>query len=696
MSSIDKTDRIGLTLHILHLILLVAAVVIVIRIVQIQIFFRPDEKIASALMPASIKYPIEPVRGNILARDGRLLAMSCPQYQIHMDCTVMKDRFAADKKKGAANEQKWLAKARQMCDGLAEIFPAKSAAEHYKAICDGRISGQKYLRLGPPVDRNTYNRIIALPLFNEGRFYSGLIAEQEEIRQYPYGKLARRTIGFIRDNRSQVSNTHIGLEGKFDYALHGTEGEQWLRESDAGKVRDYDKRYRKAVDGKDIRTTLDIDFQDLADKALRSQIEDDQEIEGGCLILMDVSTGAVRAMVNLLRDPVSGKLDELSNLAIGRLGEPGSVFKTVTLASALSDGYIKSLDETIPTNHGVVKCSRSRVTIPVDRHIGDWERDYKTREISYLDGFKISSNYVLATLALNCYASNPQKFMDNIYLYKLGEKFDFDIDGLRVPVLPNPKSKYFTLTDLGVVGYGYTTAETPLHILTFYNAIAAGGKMMKPYLVESIEKNGSVIQMRGPSILNGSIFSKAVADTLKRALRAVTEEGTAQVLKTAACSVAGKTGTSQIILDNGKYYDESGRKKNQGTFVGFFPAENPRYSVIAVVYSSLSHHSFYGGSYPARAIKQLIGGIVDIDPWWQESLSRSGSVPKMAASLPVPAEGNQIAVPDLKGMGLKDAIWLVENSGLKCFYSGMGHVVRQYPAAGTIVEKGTNLKMELK
>lgn len=687
-----ERDRIGWILFIIYWFLLIASLVVVGRIIQIQLFFKPGEKIEQALTPKSSKESIEPARGNILACDGRLLAMSCPRYHIHMDCTVLKEKFASmkDRDQAAKLEAEWLSKARELSNNLALVFPEKTAEQHFKSIADGRASGAKYLRIGNGVDRNTYNNILTFPLFNEGRYRSGLIVEQETVREYPYGKLARRTIGFVRDNKSQVTNTHIGLEGKFDYVLHGKEGEQWLRRTDAGRIRDYDKPYRKAVAGQDIRTTLNIDYQDLADKALRSEIEEDTDIEGGCVVLMEVRTGAIRAMVNLLRDEKTDRLEEISNLAVGRLGEPGSVFKTVTLTAALSDGKIKSLDETIPTNHGIVKNARG---IKQDVHILDHERVEHSTEISYLDGFKISSNYVFATIAVDGYADNPQLYMDKVYMYRLGEAFDFDLDGLRTPSLPKVGSKEWSNTTLGVVGYGYSTGETPLHILTFYNAIAGKGRMMKPYLVESVEKDGNVTQRRGPSVLNASICTKAVADTLTRALCAVTEEGTAQALKNAECTVAGKTGTARIFLESGGYEDEQGRKRNQGTFVGFFPAEDPQYSIIAVVYSRLSNRNFYGGGAPARAVKQIVAGIVDTDPYWQVSLKKAAQVPRMENVIPEAETGT---VPDLSGLGLSDALWLAENSGLKCSYSGTGHVTRQHPAAGTHAEKGTQIQIELR
>ena len=617
-----KRDRIGVILYLLYVVLLLASVVLILRIIGIQLFFNPDPKIEAALTPSNTVSIIEPARGNILDAEGRLLAISCPTYQFYMDCTVLKDTNTPDQ------EQAWLEKARELAKGLAVEFPDRSADQYYKLIKDSRAAGRKYVRLGRPVDRNAYNRIIELPLFREGRYRSGMIVEQENIRQYPYGKLARRTIGFVRGNKSPVANTHIGLEGKFDYVLHGQEGREWMRVTDYGRVRNSDSAYVKAVDGKDLRITLNIDYQDIADKALREQISEEPDLEGACLVLMETSTGAIRAMVNLVREDGTGPFEEIQNLAIGRKGEPGSVFKTVTLMSVLNDGYIKSLEETLPATTGHVVGTSIN-----DAHIPDFARQHQTNRISVLDGFKISSNYVFATLAVQNYGidkskgrgkglEKTEKFLQNIYNYKLGEAFSFDLDGLQAPTIPSPATRYWTDTDLGSIGFGYSTEETPLHILTFYNAIANKGRMMKPYLVEDIEENGIVTEKRGPGVLNAAVCSRAVADTITRALKAVTEEGTAKRLKDAKCAVAGKTGTSFGTYENGQYSDAYGRRKYQGTFVGFFPAEDPQYSIICTVYSKPTGKSFQGGGIPARAIRTVIDKLYNIDPYFREELKK--------------------------------------------------------------------------
>jgi len=610
-----KRDRIGMILYVLYVLLLFGSVFLIGGILRIQLFFNPDERIVNALTPSNTLKLIEPDRGDILDCEGRLLAISCPSYQFYMDCTVLKETNSKEE------EQTWLNKAYELSKGLAKEFPGTSADEFYKTIVNGRNNGRKYVKIGTPVDRNAYNRIIQLPLFKEGQYKGGRLVEQNNIRQYPYGSLARRTIGFVRDNKAQVSNTHIGLEGKFDYILHGQEGREYLRRIDKGRVRNSDSSYVAAIDGNDLRTTINIDYQEIADKALRELIEPEDDLEAACLVLMEVKSGAIRAMVNLSREGGDGSFAEIQNMAVGRTAEPGSVFKTVTLMSVLNDGYIKSLEETLPATNGHVAGTSIR-----DTHIPDFAREHKTNRISVLDGFKISSNYVFATLAVQNYGKqgnrdNTDKFLSNIYNYKLGEAFDFDLDGLQTPVIPNPSTRYWTNTDLASIAYGYSTQMTPLHMLTFYNAIANKGRMMKPYLVESIEKNGKAVTKRGPSVLNAAVCSKAVADTLTRALKSVTEDGTARRLKGAKAEMAGKTGTSFGTFPNGRYEDQDGKRKYQGTFAGFFPADDPQYSAICVVYSKPTRKSFQGGGIPARAIRKLIDELYNIDPYFRETIA---------------------------------------------------------------------------
>ena len=623
-STKKKRDRIGMVLYIFYVLLLIVAVLVFFKLVYFQIIWKPEPKIAGALTPSIVKRTVEPVRGNIIDCNGRLLAMSYPIYDIHMDCTVMKAEYGKmkNREKGQMKEQEWLDKARLLSQGLAELVPGTNADKIFSQIKDGRARGRKYLMVAKGVDRSTMLKIKAMPLYKEGANKGGMIVETRNVRKYPYGKLARRTIGFVRDNKGlpeEEIKGNPGLEGRYDAILHGKDGREYLKQTDRGRVRNYDSSYVRAVDGKDLRTTLNIDYQDVADRALRERIDSLDDLSGACLVLMEVKTGAIRAMVNLSRDPNRGNaFEEITNFAIGRRCEPGSVFKTVTLLSVMSDGIYKSLDETIPTNHGIVKNTRMKQDI----HILDWERENKTKEISILDGFKISSNYVFGTLAVQNYAANPRQYVEKVYSYGLGDSFDFDLEGLLTPLIPDPKSKTWSNTTLGTMGFGYATEETPLHILTFYNAIANKGRMVKPYLVEDIEKAGTIIDRRGPSVLNASICSRAIADTMTRALLSVTEEGTARRLKSAKCKVAGKTGTSFATFENGQYSDAAGRRQYQGTFVGYFPAEDPQYSVICAVYSKPTRTSYQGGGIPAAVIKTLVDYVYVNDPRFREKLPK--------------------------------------------------------------------------
>lgn len=678
---------------------LIGAALVIGRLIIVVFFFHPEEKILEQLTPSVTKDVSAPTRGAILARDGRMLAISFTSYNIAMDPSVMRDSYANDSAGGKEKEQEWRAKARQLSHGLAGFFPEKSADEYYNMIIRDREQGRRYRTIGHPVGYETLQQIKALPLFNEGQYRGGLIVSQKDVRQYPYGKLARRTIGFVRDNTEASSNNYIGIEGKFDYKLHGTAGYRYVKQTDGRrKVISFDSLAVKPVDGLDVRTTLDVDIQDLADKALRAQIDTNRKIEGACAIVMDVKTGAIRAMVNLKRDPSTKLLEETMNYAVGRAGEPGSVFKASTIMTLIEDGHVQSLHDMIPTNRGVLP------GLPPDAHISDWERQHNTKEISVLDGLKMSSNYVFAYLATKYYSKRPKDFIDKLYTYKLGEAFDFDLDGMATPAVPDPDNKNsWSNTSLGTTAYGYSVTETPLHILTFYNAIANNGKMMKPYLVEGFEKNGAMVEKRGPSILNAAICSRATADTLTSGLKAVVREGTATRLKNTKCVVAGKTGTARIVLDAsdsktraGQYSDEYGRKKNQATFVGFFPADDPRYSFIVVVYSILDSESFYGGTLPALAAREIVDGIWSMDPAWREEIPASGTIPVMAAKSADDGAPPADLVPDLSGMGLKDALFTIESIGMKCSYSGIGHVASQTPKAGSIIKEGETLKITLK
>ncbi len=680
-------DRIHVVMFFLSILFMVLGIAILVWIVKIQLTYKVDDRVIGLFRPSVQKHVEVPVRGRILATDGRPLAISAPLYDLYMDCTVRKKEY---QEKGADSlERAWQAKARELAACLSAEFRDKSADEYANAILQGRAKGSKYLRLQKNMDLATLQKVKTFPLFREGPYTGGIIAKEHEERIYPYDSLARRVIGYVKEQN------RIGLESSFDAELHGREGYEWRRVTDNQRwVRDLDSAKVDVQDGNDIRTTLNVDFQDIADRALRAQINANEGIRAGICIIMEAETGAIRAMVNLSRGKTpQTTLWERENLVLREVGEQGSVMKTVTLLSLVEDGYVKSLEDRIPTNNGFVTNYKQ------DVHILDYQRETGRRDISVMHGFEISSNYVFTYLAENAYGKEPQEFFDHIYSYRFGEAFDFDITGLGRPVVNRPGTASWSKTTLGTTAYGYGMSVTPLHVATFYNGIANKGRMMKPYLVESVEKDGKVIKKYEPAALNSSICSPATADTVTRALRAVVERGTATRLKNAKLPVAGKTGTAQVVLtpeergaSTDPYHDLYGRKKNQGTFVGFFPSDKPKYTILVTVYSYLSGQSFYGGTLPALAVRDIVDKLYALDGEWDGEIKPSADVPHMEVS----AQVESGKVPDVKGLGLADALYALESAGLLCQYEGCGHVSAQSPAAGSEYKKGETVKITLK
>lgn len=674
------------------------SIVLLIQIVNLKVFWEPEPNTAWRFRPSKKKEILKPERGSIIDHNGKLIAVSTPRYDIYMDCTVLKSKFAKDKKDGKKNEEKWKEKARKLSAQLPSVLAKdeKNAEYYRKLILGGRNLNRQYVHITSGIDHETLLQLKTLPLFNEGPYKGGMIVKRIDSRQYPYQSLARSVIGYVKNNDDENRTRRRGIESKYDYMLHGTEGSEWKRITDnKGSIRDTDSALVAVVNGKDVRTTIDIDIQDIADRALRRQIESELDIDGGCVIIMDVETGAIRAMVNLNRNN-DGSLGESYNLAIARAGEPGSILKAATLMTLIEDGHIE-LNDKIETNHGEMK------NVKPDLTVQKYEREHNTNRISIIDGFKLSSNYVFRYLVKEYYGKEPQKYIDRLYEYKLGDTFDFELDGFAKATLPDTKAKTWSPTDLIQLAIGYAATETPLHIATFYNAIANKGKMMKPYLVESIEKDGEIERRFKPEILSGAICSKATADTLLRALKTVTAEGTGARLKNARCNVAGKTGTAWVVMDpkytggrGGIYIDGDGRKQYQGTFVGFYPADQPKYTAIVTIWSKPTSQSFHGGTLPALAMKEIVDHTYALDHQWGEEYGKRSRVPEMDAEHISTDREKGTPVPSVKGYGLMDALYTIENSGYRCSYEGCGHVVSQSPQAGASLSKGETVKIILR
>ncbi len=704
------TQRTSNTLIVFYGLFFILGLVVICKILYLQWFWEPDQKYVNYFLPQAYKETIDPGRGAIIDHNGRILAASIPTYTLAIDTHIRKAEFAAikDPKKRQEAQDTILNKINRLAAELPAVLnEGKDAAHYRKLIIDLRNNNDKgvskNLVLRKNADHETMLKFKDLPLLREGKYRGGRLIERHDTRHNPYDKLARRVVGYVL-NPGKEHEIKTGIEKEFDHILKGEEGYIWKIETeDREMIANVDSSFVAETDGQDIRTTIDINIQDIADKALRKNIQDKADIMGGCVVVLDVETGAVRAIVNLRRDKDgSGKLGEYFNYATGMASEPGSVFKSASLMILLEDGLV-SLDTKIPTNGGKMDDMQD---IPIDKYMVDYEREKKEYKISVLEGFKRSSNYVFRRLVKDHYGDRPEEFIGRLHEYKFGNSWKFEVSeqGYLDPIIPDPNGQTWSPYDLVASAIGYSVRVTPIQVAAFYNAIANDGKMMKPYLLESYERNGVVTKAFAPEILNGSICSKATADTLTRALKAVASEGTAKRLNNAKCPIAGKTGTARMHLteqeQNGSgdsYKSNDGSKKHQATFVGFFPADAPRYTAIVVIYTGMiaSNQNFYGGNIPVTTFKEIADELWAYDERWGEELKQRGPVPEMKPGHISVSKKADVPVPDVMGMGLKDALYSIENNGYVCQYVGTGHVVEQRPKGGEMVKKGEIISIRL-
>ena len=704
----EDKNRISKILLVFYWALLFLSCIVIGRIIYIQYIWEPPTQSIENFTPMNTSVEIKPERGDIMDCNRRLLASSTPLYTVRLDCQIQKKEL--EKRpikigKDSLTESSWRRLAKETCEQLPAIIgDGKTADDYYNLIILNRESntrpGRRDAKFLTDIDHSTLLKVKQLPLFRLPARLSGMKVKSVDSRKYPYGELGRRVIGDVRiDPNEPARNRFVGIEGEYNHILHGKEGIQWMKVADEGSILNPDSTSLAVENGADIVTTIDISIQDIADRALRRHITDDTTIEGGCVVVMDVKTGAVKAMVNLTKNK-KGELGEHFNMAIGRAGEPGSVFKTVTLMTLLEDGKV-TLDTEVKTNGGKLE---GFPKAPIDKTLQTYERNTGKRTITVREGLKKSSNNVFRHLAVKHYGENEQsikKFTDRLFEYNLHNAYKFDLTekGGSTSELRNK----WSIVDFYQTAIGYAVSETPLNILAFYNAIANKGKMMKPYIISAHEKDGQIIKEFKPTILNGSICSRSTADTLTAALKAVAQDGTARRLRNAKCAIAGKTGTARVVLPaedkpmKGRPYEtEEGYKKYQATFVGFFPADEPKYSAIVTVYTGLTKSDGYGGgNQPAKVFGEVVNNLWALDSSWGTEISERSKMPEMRPSYIGTRKGGG-PVPDVKGMGLKDAMFALENNGFRCTYEGMGHVTSQIPAAGTTYQAGKTVQIRLK
>ena len=594
-----------------------------------------------------------------------------PEYRMGMDCVQPDSAVFA---KGIDS----------LAICLADFYKDKKAAQYKKEIVErrkeGLSGGRRYMFLNRRLLTYQEMKLVSsFPILREGRARGGRDEVKVDHRTYPYGRLGFRTLGYIKD-QSEIPT--IGIEGSCDTILRGTDGLQPMRLTEGRNwIVDTDRETIQPVDGIDVQLTLDIDMQDMAQNALISVLSKTTEVHAGTVVVMEVATGEVKAMVNLEKDGKGG-FDETYNYAIGRKGEPGSVFKCATLTTLLEDKKV-TLDTEIPAivtwNYGGGK--------PFVDHYLD---RYST--ISVKRGFEISSNNVFRILAARNYDKNPKEFLDKLTNERrITYDFPFELNGMAKANLKDPEvttgRAAWNMKDLPQIAMGYTVEITPLHTLNFYNAIANEGVMMRPHLVRNYQKDGQILQEFKPEKI-GTVCSKETAHEVWKAMRGVVESegGTGyRVFKGCPVGVAGKTGTARIVFPNtGRYEDRAGHKMHQATFVGFFPSDAPKYSMIVVVYSEPTFGNFYGATWSGPVFRQVAEQIYANSIDWQEPLPRKGAMPEGDDYLMLQGrEDIRLGlVPNVKGLGLREAVALLEKADYDVSFEGHGVVTSQTPAPG--------------
>jgi len=562
---------------LLYFVLAFAALTILIRILLLQTVEHGKwSEMSEKYVFQTTEVPAD--RGDILAYDGRLLASSIPYYTIYMDT-----------RSTGMSEETWSKGISGLCTGLSSCLGIRNAAEWKTVITDARKKGNRYFLIKRRVDYATLQKLRKLPVFREGQYKGGLIAQPENRRILPNNELAARTIGYIDLSEK---GTRVGIEGSFDKELSGKNGisvkqrlagGDWITVDVPGNI--------SSRDGYDIVTTIDIDLQDVASSALANQLRK-HNAHHGCAVVMEVATGDIRAIANLELGK-DGRYHESYNYAVGESTEPGSTFKLPVIMAALEEGIIDTGDY-VDTGNGSVRFYNKIIRDTKEGGYG---------KITVNEIFEKSSNVGTSKLITQLYGKRPKDFIDRLCAMKLNQKLDIQIKGEGSPLLRYPEDKLWSGISLPMISHGYEVQMTPLQILTFYNAVANNGKMIKPRFVTEITRNGIILSRYNTEVIINSIASRSTIRKARKMMEGVVERGTAKNLKNSNYKIAGKTGTAQIAKGREGYGSGSG-VSYQASFAGYFPAENPLYSCIVVV-NAPSNGVYYGNQVAGSVFKEI-------------------------------------------------------------------------------------------
>jgi len=689
-------------------LVLIFSVSIVVRILYVQ--FTTSSKWEGKLQTLENQTEvIQGNRGNIYSTDGRLLASSVPYYEIRFDLAAPGVREVFSNQVDA------------LAGELSKVFTDKSKGEFKKELKTAYRKGVRYhLVHHRKINYDELQKVKTFPIFNRGKFKGGFMPEQEYVRYAPHGNLAFRTIGIMNKGAfgGELGSVGIsGIEEQFEGYLRGGEG-LLVRQNLSGRW--VNVSTIEPENGKDVITTIDSYLQDVVENALEKQLTRSQA-EYGTAILMEVETGKVRAIANLGLQ--NGRYNEIYNYAIGHEGctEPGSTFKLMSMMVALEETKIDTND-VFDVGDGKWKI--------YDRTIydSDYGKPNYGGKMSVKKIFEISSNVGVAKIIDKYFGKRPKEYIDRLYSAGLNKPLGLDMKGEATPFIKYPTDKNWWGTSLAYISHGYEIQLSPLHVLTFYNAVANNGRMMKPMFVEAIEENGRRKEEFDPEVLKSSICSRSTIKKLHSMLEGVVTNGTARSLQTDKYNFAGKTGTAKVAdMEHGYLHH-----KYRASFAGYFPAENPKYSCIVVIAEPKG--AYYGGSVAGPVFREIADCVYSTDLKLEIAQNRKEKKAKQVPTVMnglvnetkivckeldikvVQSKGDadwfytvegeksvelkprkivERQMPNVYGMGATDAIFLIERSGLKSKISGVGKVRNQSPEPGTNCQKGQLVYLEL-
>tara|TARA_R110002020_G_scaffold12201_7_gene45060 strand:+ start:56219 stop:58225 length:2007 start_codon:yes stop_codon:yes gene_type:complete len=648
-------------LYIVAGFLFLFAIAVLVKLVSIQMV-EGDKYRKLAMDRTEKMFTTAPKRGNLYSDDGSLLATSVSRYTIRFDAETVGKRDFEDNVK-------------PLSEALAKLL-GNSSSHYQQLLRKAKENKNRYALIARNLDYSDYVAVKQFPLFNKGPYKGGLIIEQKIVREHPLGKIAERSVGYERVDEDGYY-TRVGLEGAFGQYLRGVEGKRLKQKIAKGQWKPIGwDNIVEPKDGYDVVSTIDINIQDIAHHALLGQLEK-YNAEHGCVIVMETKTGEVKAISNLGRTS-EGKYYERLNYAIGESHEPGSTFKLMSMVVALEDKVIDT-NTVIDTEKGTFKVYNR--TVRDSKHGG-------YGKISAAKAFEVSSNTAFAKIINNNYKDNPEKFVNRLMNMNLHRELGLPVNGEGTPVIRYPGDKGWSGVSLAWMSHGYEVSLTPLQTLTFYNAIANDGEMLKPRLIKAVKEWDKTILKFEKEVINPSICSKETAHKVQQLLKDVVEKkhGTGHGLYSPNFSMAGKTGTTQ------KNYVSKDPEvmKYISTFAGYFPADDPKYSCIVVIHEPDKSVGYYGADVSGPVFKSVAQKIYASSPLVDEVDVNDAETKNLEEDYQryfAASNKKYNEVPNVEGMSGMDAVSILENLGIQVEVKGNGKVKKQSIAKGTDLKK---------